>query len=102
MIYEERRYNISPAKRGGFIELLGKTLVPLIVKHGAKLIGVWETAVGERNEVVVLWAFDDVSKRMECWDNFAKDEEFVKLIPSLPVNSLTISILCPVGYSPLK
>ena len=102
MIYEERRYNVSAAKRQGFIEFFGNTVVPLLVKHGAKVIGVWETDIGEKNEVVCLLAFDDISERMKCWENFRKDEEFLKFVPSLPINSITNSILLPLKYSPLN
>ena len=102
MIYEERRYNVSPAKRPEFIELLGNTVIPLLVKNGAKLIGVWETVIGERNEVICLLAFDDMSKRMECLQNFGKEEEFIKVLPSAPENSIMVSILRPTEYSPMK
>jgi hypothetical protein len=102
MIYEERRYDVSPARKAEFIKLFKDMGIPLISKYGGKIIGVWDTIIGNRNEVVVLLAFDDVLKRMECWDKFKKDEKFVKAIPTLPSNGVTCAILQPLDYSPLQ
>ena len=102
VIYEERRYDVSPARKAEFIEFFKKTVIPLVSKYGGKVIGVWDTLIGNRNEVIVLLAFDDILKRMECWDKFKKDEAFVKAIPTLPPNGVIVSILQPVEYSPLQ
>jgi hypothetical protein len=39
---------------------------------------------------------------MEFWENYGKDEELIKAIPTLIPNGVIISILQPVEYSPLQ
>lgn len=102
MIYEKRCYNIPPARKAEYLDLLEKTALPLLVKHGAKVVGVWETAVSETNEVTYILAFRDISRRMACWEKFSKEEQFLELRPTLPTDSISVSILRPTAYSPLK
>ena len=100
MIYEHRRYDISPAYRREFLDNFGKMLMPLFKKLEAEVIGVWETPIGDRNQLVCLLAFDDISKRMEFWENFEREEIYTKIAHL--ANAVTISILRPTPYSPMK
>lgn len=102
MIYEQRVYRVSSARRRGFIDFFGETVVPLLVKYGAKVIGIWETVIGERSNVVCLLAYQDMPERMKCWDAFEKDKEFNKHTSSLPHESVYVSILQPTRYSPMQ
>ena len=100
MIYEQRYYNVSPAKRREFIELTGEKAMPIYEKYGVKIVGVWETDIGERNEVIVMMAFEDLAQREKSWENLRRDEEYAK-IPRLP-HAITVSILRPTKFSPMK
>ena len=102
MIYEQRIYRVASAKRRGFIEFFGETVVPLLTKYGARVIGVWETIIGERTNVVCLLAYKDMTERMKCWDAFEKDTEFNKHTSTLPQESVSVSILKPTRHSPLQ
>lgn len=102
MIYEERRYNVLIAKKPELLELLRETVIPLLTKYGAKIIAVWDTAIGLRNEVVVLLAFDDISKRMECWDSLSQEEVIQKAVPTMPCQQVNIGILRPLDFSPMQ
>lgn len=76
MIYEERIYDIPPAAKEEHTEYLQTRAIPTVVKYGGKLIGMWETLVGELNQVVVLMGWDSLDKRMATWDEAQKDEEY--------------------------
>ncbi len=102
MIYEHRVYRVASAKRRGFITFFGQTVVPLLTKHGAKFVGVWETEIGERNNVIVLLSYKDITERMKVWEGFEKDPEWNKHKASLPQESASISILKATSYSPLQ
>lgn len=103
MIYEHRTYNIMPGKMPEFIEAFGNMLVPLFEKHGAKLIGVWQTAIGQNNEFVYILGFEDLTNQERFWRAFRQDEQFQKYMQGGPRVAYVISkILHPTSYSPLK
>ena len=102
MIYEQRIYNVSPAHRGKYIKWLGEEALPIIVKHGAELITMWETLIGERNQVIVLLGWKDYNQRWESWNKIFNDTQFACLMETCFANSVAISILGPTKYSPMK
>jgi hypothetical protein len=102
VIYEQRVYRVSSGKRRGFIDFFGETVVPLLTKYGARFIGVWETEIGERNDVMAILAYKDMAERMKCWESFEKDREWNKHTSSLPQDSAYVAILKPTNYSPLQ
>ena len=69
MIYEHRSYTLTPATKTEFIEAFGK-LMPLFDKYGAKVIGVWQTDIGESNEFIYIVAFENFTQREEFWPKF--------------------------------
>ena len=97
-----RRYDVSPARKPEYRQVIRNVFLPLITKHGAKLIGWWETQLGNRNEFICLLAYDDLVQRMKAFENLQQEEEFGKLIPMLPCNSVYVGILQPLEPSPLK
>ncbi len=76
MIYEQRRYDVSPAHREGHINYLEERMLPTVVKHGGKYLGLWETIIGERNHVYVLLGWDNLNQRTERMERAVKDPEF--------------------------
>lgn len=102
MIYEQRLYDVSPAVRPLYIKFLGDEAIPYMVKYGAKLVALLETAIGERNQIIVLLGWKDHGHRQRCWDKILKDQDFLKLTETCGANSLKVSILHPTKYSPLK
>ena len=104
MIYFEATITLAPAKLREFNQLLEQTIVPLWEKHGAKLIGSWETAVGTMNEVVDLWCFNSMDHFNEVLQAFIRDPEMRPLWPT--VTSIILGeknrLLRPLRCSPLK
>jgi hypothetical protein len=102
MIYEQRIYRVASGKRRGFINFFGETVMPLLTRHGTKIIGVWETLIGERCDVVVLMAYPDMTERMKAWDAFEADKSWKQHTEGLPQDSVMVSILKPTSYSPMQ
>ena len=102
MIYEERRYDVSPAGKAGYRQVFKNVFIPLITKHGAKLIGWWETEFGNRNEFICLLAWDDLAQRTKAFEGLRQEEQIIKIIPTLPCNNMSVGILQPLEPSPLK
>ena len=102
MIYEHRSYSLLPGKRQEFIETFEK-FMPNFDKYGAKVVGVWQTDIGENNEFIYILAFQNFAQREEFWNNFRKDKAFLEYQRQGPYAAkVTNKILRPTKYSPLK
>jgi len=86
-----------------FIEAFGEIIVPLFEKHGAKLIGAWQTAIGQSNEFVYILGFKDLADRERFWQVLPQDEQFRAYIQGGTRIAFIVSkILRPIPNSPLK
>lgn len=103
MIYEHRTYSILPGKMPEFVESFGSIIRPLFEKHGAKLIGCWQTSIGQSNEFVYILGFADLASQEEFWRVFRQDDEFKRYSLGGPRVAYVVSkILVPTTFSPLK
>ncbi len=55
MLFRCRRYTIAPGKTEVFNEFFRERLLPVQRRHGARLIGRWQTEDGA--EIVAIWAY---------------------------------------------
>ena len=58
MLYRVRRYAALPDKLAAFHDFFNGYLLPVQTRHGARLIGRWETDDGE---VIAVWEYDDMA-----------------------------------------
>lgn len=100
MLYERRLYDIPPGQRKPFLTDFGEKLMPLFEKLGAKVIGVWHTPIGHRNEVLCLLAFRDIAQRMDFWEKVKSAE--TELGFTHCENSVVSALLRPTRLSPMK
>jgi hypothetical protein len=56
MLYRVRRYAAVPERLGDFHDFFNEYLLPVQVRHGARLVGRWET---DDAEVIAVWEYDD-------------------------------------------
>ena len=102
MIYEHRSYYILPGKLSEFTERFGG-LVPLFEEHGGKLVGAWQSSIGQNNEFVYILGFEDLNHREKFWQDFRQDERFEQYQKEEPRVAYIINkILHPTAYSPLR
>ena len=48
----------------------------LFAKHGIRVVGFWETVIGQSDELVYICAFDDLAHRQRAWSAFLGDPEW--------------------------
>ena len=102
MIYEHRTYSILPGKMGEFTEAFG-TIVPLFAKHGAKMIGAWQTSIGTSNEFVYILGFENMAAQEKFWAAFRQDPGMkAYLAGGVRTDHVVNKILRPVACSPLQ
>jgi hypothetical protein len=56
MLYRIRRYAAVPENLPVFHDFFHRYLLPVQLRHGARLVGRWES---ESNEVLAIWEYDD-------------------------------------------
>ena len=72
MLYRIRRYIAVPENLPAFHEFFNAHLLPVQLRHGARLIGRWET---EENEVIAVWEYDDEAAYQRVSDAVAADPD---------------------------
>ncbi len=108
MLYELRVYECLPGRLPNLHTRFAKHTMKLFEKHGMKNVGYWVTDVGESNhELTYMLAFEDANQRMEAWENFRNDPEWVKVVEDshsdgLIVKNVRNQTLVPTPYSPMQ
>lgn len=101
-LYELRVYRMHPGKVTPWLELF-KRYLPVREKY-SKLVGLWQSEIGEMNEVTVLWAYRDLNARAAARAAAQQDPEWREFLdkgaPLLFHQQSTI--LVPARFSPLK
>ena len=77
MIHELRTYTLKPSKVSDFLKLTRKVGYEIRTKH-SKCLGYWTSEIGELNQVVHLWEYDDFAHRTEARTALANDKEWRK------------------------
>jgi hypothetical protein len=101
-IYELRTYRTPVGKAG---EWLGhfKGILPTREKY-SKNVGLWQTEMGQLNEVVHLWAYQDLNERAAVRGKVIQDPQWQAFLAQgypllLEMKSI---ILSPAAHSPMK
>ena len=104
MIYELRTYTLRPGTVPQFSEVFDKEIRPVSTKHKLNLVGFWHTEIGELNQVVHLWAFEDLNQRAEQRGAFLQDSAMTPVLPRIRDMQVhqESKILIPAAFSPLK
>jgi hypothetical protein len=104
MIVDHRTYELQPGRLREFLALYEKEGLPVQMKHLGNLVGYFTTEVGNVNEIVHIWAYEDLADRTKrraamaadpAWQSYLqKSREFMK--------HMNNKILVPTSFSPTK
>jgi hypothetical protein len=75
MIHELRTYTLKPNKAADFLKLTREVGYAIRTRH-SKCAGYWTTEVGDLNQVVHLWEYDDFAHRTAVRTALAKDSDW--------------------------
>ena len=103
MIYELRTYTCYSGKQAAQVEAMEKAM-PILERHGIRLVGVWTTIIGRSEELVWMLEYESLADREKKWAEFHQDPELRKLLNELgPVAQFHENkILQPTAFSPLR
>ena len=63
MIIDHRTYELQPGRLRDFLALYEKEGLPVQLKHLGNLVGYFSTEVGNVNEIVHIWGYEDLADR---------------------------------------
>jgi len=100
--YELRRYRVLPGKLATWLALF-KGILPVREKY-SKIVGLWQSEIGEQNEVTHLWAYPDLKVRAEVRARALQDPEWQAFLAqaSSLLFHMRSTILVPAKFSPLQ
>lgn len=108
MLYEMRTYEIPNQNRRVFHERFEKHAMRLMEKHGFKVVGAWDEAIGHQQEFHYLLSWKDLNTRQASWVALNSDEEWsaIKKEYNDKYGEMVLHnysrILKPTSYSPIK
>jgi hypothetical protein len=107
MIYEYRAYYAMPGRMPDIQKRFADVTMRLFQKHGIKVVGFWETVIGESNELVYICAYDDLAHRERVWQAFLADPEWQAAKKASELNGPLLErvvnkIWRPTAFSPLQ
>jgi hypothetical protein len=77
MLFRMRIYQAVPANLPAFHDFFREFMLPVYQRHGARLIGRWET---EDDRVVAIWEFDDREACERVQAAVESDPDFIAAI----------------------
>lgn len=87
MIVEERTYTTHPGKWREYFALYEAEGLPIQQRILGRLVGYYHTDIGELNQIVHLWAYEDLNERAERRARLLSDPGFkayiTKMLPLL-------------------
>ena len=102
MILDERTYTLHAGKLAEFLAAYEKEGYPIQTKHLGKPFGYFITEVGTINQIVHMWAYEDMGDREQRRAALKSDPRWVKYSASVRqyIISQENKILIPAAFSP--
>ena len=101
-VYELRWYRTHMGRAGEWLNHF-KAIQPVREKYSAR-VGLWQTEMGQLNEVVHMWAYGDLNERAAVRAKLGQDPEWQAfLAKGTPLLAhMQSTILIPTAVSPMK
>lgn len=77
MIYDLRTYTMVPGRLRAFLTLYENEGLPVQLRHQPRLIGYFVTEIGTQNQVVHLWAYENMADREQRRAALELDPEWI-------------------------
>jgi hypothetical protein len=107
VIYELRSYEAVPGRMPALNVRFKNHTLGFFEKHGMKVVGFWEAAIGTSNVLHYLLAFEDMAQRDRAWTAFQADEGWHKVRAETEQDGPIVArirneIWRPTSYSPMQ
>ena len=104
MIVDHRTYELQPGRLRDFLALYEKEGLPVQLKHLGNLVGYYSTEVGNVNEIVHMWGYQDLADRTKRRAAMAADPAWQAYLQKSGdyMKTMNNKILVPATFSPTK
>jgi NIPSNAP len=104
MIVEQRTYTLHPGKTPEWIDLYQREGYELQVQCLGRMVGYFTTELGTLNQVVHLWAYDDLEDRRRRREMLSGKAQWQALLQKLYplLREMESKILAPAPFSPIR
>ena len=104
MIYLEASLRVVPGKMIELMQVFEEEYLPISNKLGRKLVAQWAPTIGTLDEVVDLWAYEDLTHMQHLNEARAKSPEFAKASEHLRalVAYEEVRLMVPTSLSEMK
>ena len=107
MLYEWRIYKVVPGKMDALHNRFKNITLRLFENHSIKVVGFWETVIGETNTLYYMLAWENMAHREKAWNSFMSDPEWIRARQETEKNGplverVTNMLLKPTEYSLTK
>jgi hypothetical protein len=75
-VYDFRMYTLKPGATPDYMAAVREVAMPIRQKYGVKLAGWYYSEVGDLNQVVHIWAFQDYAHLAEAKAKVAADPDW--------------------------
>src|SRR5262245_24099088 len=79
-IYGEWRIRVRPHKGAEYRRLIARRGLPLFRKAGGRMVGWWNTQVGDLYEQTTIWEYDNMAAFARVGEILGKDEDFARFV----------------------
>ena len=107
MLYEMRTYEVVPGRMPQMHARFANHTLGFFRKHGIRVVGFWEAAIGTSNVLHYLLSWDDLGHRERAWSAFQSDPEWPGVRDESQRDGPIVArvrneIWQPTAYSPMK
>ena len=104
MIYEMRTYRLKVGAVTPYLKLVQKEGIAVQTSHLGQLVGYVPMEIGPLNEIVHVWAYEDLNDRAKRRAKPAADPRWQQFLPKLQalIETMESKILVPSEFSPLR
>lgn len=104
MIYELRTYRMKVGSVPAYLKLVEDEGIDVQRSHLGHLVGYFSTEIGPLNEIVHIWAYQDLNDRAARRARLAADPRWQVFLPKIQalIETMENKVLLPSAFSPLQ
>ena len=104
MIYEMRTYRLKTGAVPAYLKLVEEEGIEVQKSHLGRLVGYFSSDIGALNEVVHIWAYEDLNDRAARRARIAADPHWQSFVPKIQalIETMENKILEPAAVSPQR